>query len=143
MVDLPGYGYAQTSKANRAAWRSRMNDYLTTRESLRVTLLLVDGEIGPAKADLEMLEWLRRHEVALRIVATKHDKVRSSRRERRRRDLAQGCGVDRSEVVWVSAERNVGLDRLRELVRDVLLAKGHLGKGHLAKGHLGKDLTEG
>ena len=42
-------------------------------------LVLIDGEIGPTKLDLQMLEWLRSHERPFTVVATKHDKVKSSR----------------------------------------------------------------
>jgi GTP-binding protein len=121
LIDLPGFGYAGTaSKTTRAGWHRRMERYLLEREPLVVTLLLIDGEIGPAKLDLEMLEWLRVRDVPFTIVATKHDKVRSAKRQRRRRDLAAGCGVEESEVLWVSAEKGVNIDRLRTLVREAL-----------------------
>jgi len=121
VVDLPGYGYAGTvSRATRGAWRQRMERYLLDREGLVLTLLLVDGEVGPTRLDLEMLDWLRGREVPFRIVATKHDKVRSSHRQKRKRELAERSGVDPGEVVWVSAEKGVGLDRLRAVVREAL-----------------------
>ncbi|MFA9428736.1 ribosome biogenesis GTP-binding protein YihA/YsxC [Egicoccus sp. AB-alg2] len=123
IVDLPGYGYAKVSATERTAWQRRMQRYLVEREPLALTLLLVDGEVGPTGLDKEMLAWLRANEVAFRIVATKHDKVRSSKRERRRRDLASGCEVAPAEVVWVSAEKGVGIDRLRTLVRDTLTGR--------------------
>jgi GTP-binding protein len=116
LVDLPGFGYAKVSATDRAAWRERLERYLLEREPLAMTMLLVDGEVGPAKLDLEMLEWLRVHEVPFTVVATKHDKVKSSKRQRRRRDLAEGCGVGEKDVVWVSAEKGVNIDRLRGLV---------------------------
>ena len=121
VVDLPGYGYASTaSKRMREAWLVRMERYLTQREELRLLLLLIDGEVGPAGLDEDVLGWLREKGVPFQIVATKHDKVKSAKRERRKRDLAEACGVGPKDVLWVSAQRNVGLDRLRELVRDVL-----------------------
>lgn len=120
LVDLPGYGFAHSSKTDRAAWQRRMDRYLLEREPLRVALLLIDGAIGPAKLDLEMLAWVREHDVPFQLVATKHDKVKSSRRERRKRDLAEGCGVDKNEVIWVSAETNVNIDRLRTYIREQL-----------------------
>jgi GTP-binding protein len=120
LVDLPGFGYAKVSATDRAAWRRRMERYLVTREPLVSTLLLVDGEVGPTTLDREMLAWLRAHDLAFRVVATKHDKVRSSRRDRRRRELAEGCGLDPREVLWVSAERGTGVERLRALVADLL-----------------------
>lgn len=121
VVDLPGYGYAASaSKRTRDAWRERMERYLRERGELVLALLLVDGEIGPTKLDLEVLDWLRGNHVTFQVVATKHDKVKASERERRRRDLAAGCGVDPREVIWVSAERNVGIDRLRACLREAL-----------------------
>lgn len=120
VVDLPGYGYAKVSATERAAWRGRMERYLLEREPLVAALLLVDGEVGPTALDQEMLTWLRVHGVDHRIVATKHDKVRSSARERRKRDLAAGCDVEPRAVLWVSAERGTNLGRLRELARELL-----------------------
>lgn len=124
VVDLPGYGYAKAPATERRAWEQRMRRYLTGRDPLVMTLLLVDGEVGPTRLDLEMLAWLRAEEVPFTVVATKHDKVRSSRRERRRRDLATACGVDPREVVWVSATTGVNVDRLRGLVRAWLAGSG-------------------
>lgn len=120
VVDLPGYGYAKVAATERAAWRRRMESYLLEREPEVTTLLLIDGEVGPTSLDQEMLAWLRTHDLAFHIVATKHDKVRSSKRERRRRDLAGGCAVDPRDVLWVSAERGTNVGRLRELVRGLL-----------------------
>ena len=116
LVDLPGFGYAKVSATERAAWRRRMERYLLEREPLVMTLLLVDGEVGPTTLDKEMLAWLRRHDLAFTVVATKHDKVRSSHRTRRRRDLAEACALDPSAIIWVSAERGTNVDRLRAAV---------------------------
>jgi GTP-binding protein len=121
IVDLPGYGYASTaSKTTRRAWHGRMERYLLQREALVLTLLLVDGEVGPTRLDLEMLAWLRGHDVPFAIVATKHDKVKSSARQRRKRDLLAGCGVAPGDVTWVSTETNVGIEALRVLLRRAL-----------------------
>ncbi len=116
VVDLPGYGYAKVSKQQRSAWEKRMRRYLVAREPLVMTLLLVDGEVGPTGLDREVLGWLREHEVPFTVVATKHDKVRSSKRTRRRRELAEACGLAENEPVWVSAQTNVNVDRLRGMV---------------------------
>ena len=55
--------------------------------------MLVDGEIGPTKLDVQMLDWVRANDLPFTVVATKHDKVKSSQRDRRKRDLADGCGL--------------------------------------------------
>jgi GTP-binding protein len=117
VVDCPGFGYASVSKTMRASWSAMIDGYLVEREPLTMVLALVDGEIGPTKLDVQLLGWLRGNALPHTVVATKHDKVRSSQRERRKRDLAAACDLERGDVVWTSAAKGVGIDRLRDLAR--------------------------
>ncbi len=116
VVDLPGYGYARVPGHIRGDWSSMIEGYLLEREELVMVFALVDGEIGPTPLDLQMLEWLRYNDVPHTVVATKSDKVKSAKRQRRKRDLAEGCMLEQGDIVWVSASKNVGVDRLRDLV---------------------------
>lgn len=120
LVDLPGYGFAAAPGRVRAGWQAMIEGYLLGREALEVTVVLVDGEVGPTRLDVQMLEWLRAHGLGHQVVATKHDKVKSSRRDKRKRELAEGCGLAPGQVVWASATTGVGIDRLRDLVRNWL-----------------------
>ncbi len=113
VVDLPGYGYAKVPKHMQATWGPMIEDYLLDRESLRCVLVLVDGEVGPTKLDVAMLDWVEHNEIPFQIVATKHDKVKSSKRQKRKKDLAYECGVDTKDVIWVSAAKGVNIDTLR------------------------------
>ena len=113
VVDLPGYGYAAVPGKIRAGWGKMIESYLIERESLVEVLVLVDGEIGPTKLDVQMIDYLHANDVPMQIVATKHDKVKSSKRDTRKRDLAIGCGVSQKDVIWVSADSGVGIDTLR------------------------------
>jgi GTP-binding protein len=117
LVDLPGYGFAKAPKHVREAWAERMYDYLEQREKLVMVLLLVDGAVGPTNLDLEMLEDLRTAKRTVTIVATKHDKVKPSQRQKRMTEVARGCAVERDEVVWVSATKGDGIDTLRRRVQ--------------------------
>jgi GTP-binding protein len=121
VVDLPGYGYAKASKSVRRDWPEMIEGYLLDREELAMVFVLVDGVIGPTNLDAQMLDWLRYHGVPHTVVATKFDKVKSSKRARRRRDLAAGCQLDPDDVVWVSATKGDGVGRLRSLVRNWLV----------------------
>ncbi|MBQ2508607.1 MAG: YihA family ribosome biogenesis GTP-binding protein [Bacteroidales bacterium] len=74
LVDLPGYGYAQTSKSNRSKWQQMIVDYMLKREALVNTFVLVDSRIPPQAIDLEFINFLGEHGVPLSIVFTKIDK---------------------------------------------------------------------
>jgi GTP-binding protein len=116
VVDCPGYGYAEASKATRSKWKTMIDRYLLERAELSMVVALVDGEIGPTKLDQQLLEWLRANGLPHAVVATKHDKVKSSQRSRRANELAAGCQLAPTDVIWVSAAKGTGIDRLRGLV---------------------------
>ena len=120
LVDCPGYGYAKTPKSVRDGFQPMIEGYLLDRAPLRMIAVLVDGEIGPTKLDVQLLEWLRHHELPHTVVATKHDKVKASKREKRKQEVAEGCGVERRDVIWVSAAKGVNIDLLRDRVREWL-----------------------
>ncbi|MEY2610471.1 MAG: YihA family ribosome biogenesis GTP-binding protein [Acidimicrobiia bacterium] len=116
LVDLPGYGYAAVPGRVKQGWQKMIEGYLLDREELVNVFVLVDGEIGPTKLDVQMLEWLRANGIPHTVVATKHDKVKSAKRQTRKKDLAAGCMLEPGDIVWVSASKGVGIDTLRSLV---------------------------
>ena len=74
LVDLPGYGYARTSKSSRDAWGTMMRDYFLHREELTNTYVLVDSRLKPQRIDLDFIAFLGQNGVPLTIVFTKTDK---------------------------------------------------------------------
>ncbi len=116
LVDLPGYGYAAVPGRVKQGWQKMIEGYLLDREELVNVFVLVDGEIGPTKLDVQMLTWLRASEIPHTVVATKHDKVKSAKRATRKKELAAGCMLEPGDIVWVSASKGVGIEQLRSLV---------------------------
>ena len=78
IVDLPGYGYAKTSKMNRYKWTKFIEEYLRNRENLVNTFVLLDCRLEPQKIDLEFMNWLGHNGVPFSMVFTKIDKLSSS-----------------------------------------------------------------
>lgn len=116
VVDLPGYGYAKVPNRVKQDWGQMIEGYLLDRDCLQMVMVLVDGEIGPTKLDVQMLEWLRGNEIPHQVIATKSDKVKSAKKPRRRKDLAEGCMLEPGDIVWVSASKGIGIDRLQDLI---------------------------
>lgn len=76
LVDLPGYGYAKTSKQMRQVLGSIIEDYFTHRaEELRCVFVLIDLRLPPQPIDLQFLRWLGTNGVPLALVFTKADKL--------------------------------------------------------------------
>ncbi len=74
LVDLPGYGYAQTSKKNRADWEKFIRKYLLSRENLQCIFVLIDSRLEPQKIDLEFCCWLGERGLPFMLIFTKADK---------------------------------------------------------------------
>lgn len=121
VVDLPGYGFAKTAKSVKGDWPAMIEGYLLERDELVMVFVLVDGAIGPTKLDVQMLDWLRYNTVPHTVVATKLDKVKPSKRATRKKELAAGCMLDPGDVLWASATKGDGIDRVRAVVRTHLL----------------------
>ena len=74
LVDLPGYGYARTSKASREKWQKMIADYMLKREALVNVFVLVDSRIPPQRIDIDFINFLGTNGIPLTIVYTKIDK---------------------------------------------------------------------
>ena len=113
LVDLPGYGYAEGRQTERAGWGAMIEGYLTGRPTLRMVFALVDANVGATRLDLQMLKWLEAKKLPWRVVATKADRVKSSRVGAQRQDVAHAMGLQPQDLAWVSAEKGFGLSELR------------------------------
>ncbi len=74
LVDLPGYGYARTSKANRGEWERFIRYYLRNRESLQCVFVLIDSRVEPQKNDIDFCNWLGETGIPFLLIFTKADK---------------------------------------------------------------------
>lgn len=74
LVDLPGYGYARTSRTARSQWQRMIEDYLLKRTTLTNVFVLIDSRIPPQKIDLEFIHFLGTHGIPMSLVFTKVDK---------------------------------------------------------------------
>ena len=75
LVDLPGYGFAKTSKANREKWQKMISDYLLHRENLQVVFVLVDSRLEPQQIDVDFINNLGENGIPFAIIFTKADKI--------------------------------------------------------------------
>ena len=78
LVDLPGYGYARTSKSSRKKFQKLITDYFEKRRNLVNAFVLVDVRHEPQKIDMEFMRWLGEHQIPFSIVFTKSDKLSSN-----------------------------------------------------------------
>ena len=76
LVDLPGYGYARTSKVQKKTFQKFITDYLIKRKELISTFLLIDLRHKPQPLDLKYMNWLGKNLIPFSIIFTKADKLK-------------------------------------------------------------------
>lgn len=116
LVDLPGYGFAQASKALTAQWQRLIFDYLRGRPNLKRVILLVDSRRGVMDTDHEAMKLLDQAGVSYLVVLTKIDKLKPDERDeaRLKTGLAlKGHVAAYPDIVATSAQSSEGLELLR------------------------------
>lgn len=79
LVDLPGYGWANVSKTEKAKWKKMIGEYFESREVLTCVFVLIDSRIEPQKIDLEFISYLGEMGVPITLIFTKIDKQKHNK----------------------------------------------------------------
>ena len=125
LVDMPGFGFAKAPKEVVRKWRFLINDYLRGRQVLKRTLLLIDSRHGLKDVDREVMKMLDDAAVSYRLVLTKADKIKASELEAvtsATEDEARKHPAAHPEIIATSAEKGLGMDRLRAAVLEAALS---------------------
>lgn len=128
-VDLPGYGWAKRSKAERTQWQSMIEGYLRTRAGLRAVVLLVDVRRGVEEEEQQLVEFLQLprqvsdpRPLEVILVATKVDKLNAAARKPAFEAVRKGArGLTGAGVVGFSAVTGEGREPLWDRIRHAVL----------------------
>lgn len=116
-VDLPGYGYAKVSEAEREKWGKMIENYLHKSKMLKAVFLLIDIRHEPSANDRNMYEWILYQGYKPIIIATKLDKINRSQVQKHVKMLKTGLNVEKDTIVIpFSAQTKQGRDEIYELI---------------------------
>ena len=125
LIDVPGYGYAETSKKTRAKFGKMIEEYLETRKELKRVFMIIDFRHKPTEDDVLMYNFLKYYNLPVTIVATKSDKIGSSKREKCKKQITDTLdlvvGDDLVIFSSISKEgKNEILKKLEDLIIDTI-----------------------
>lgn len=119
-VDLPGYGYAQVSQAEKARWGRLMEDYFAAGR-ISLGILIVDCRHAPTNNDITMAKWFIDSNCPFVVVANKLDKVKKSQVESNLKQIREDLELPEHCVVLpFSAEKGIGRDDLIRMILEVI-----------------------
>ena len=115
MVDVPGYGYASVNKQMQQKFGKMIEEYLEKREQLIRVFMLVDFRHKPTEDDVLMYNFLKYYSIPVTIVATKADKVGSSKTEHNKKEILNTLNlVVGDDLVLFSSVTKKGKEEISE-----------------------------
>lgn len=121
LVDLPGYGYAKVSQAEKEKWGKLIERYLHGSEQLRAVFLLIDIRHEPSANDRQMYDWILHNGYEPIIIATKLDKIKRSQVAKQVKLVKEGLQVRPGTIVIpFSAETKQGRDEIWEVIESYM-----------------------
>lgn len=120
LVDLPGYGYAKVSDAEKRRWKGLIEGYLEADRELCLVVQLLDARHAPSADDRTMLDYLVQREIPFLVVLTKMDKLNVTQRVQRLKAFQEEfASLEGLTVVPFSAVTGEGTQELRKILTEI------------------------
>jgi GTP-binding protein len=119
-VDLPGYGYARTSKSTQRRWKHLIEGYLKNSQNLKGVVQIIDIRHPPFESDLQLLEWLDFYNIKSLVVLTKADKLSRSNVVLNQKKTAQELQKKLDSIVAFSAKTKDGKNEVLKWITSVI-----------------------
>lgn len=120
-VDLPGYGFAKVSQAEKQRWANLISGYFEQERSFNLVVSLVDIRHDAQQLDRDMLGYLEQEGLPFVVALTKADKLSRSKQTQQRQALARQFGLDASRMLVTSSQTGQGIQELRTMIEDACL----------------------
>jgi len=120
LVDLPGYGYAKTSKSEQERLKKLISGYLAADRDIRLVIQLLDMRHAPSEDDIQMINQLIDNQIPFIIVFTKADKLNKTERTARMQAFAQEIPCfEEIHAIPFSSKTFEGLEILQEIISEI------------------------
>lgn len=120
LADLPGYGFAQVSKAEKAKWAKTLDQFFQEKENLAHVFMLADSRHDPTADDVQMIEYLHFHVLPFTVVLTKADKLSKMKLKEHKKAIAADLYMGENNLLATSSETGYGKDDVLTKIAEVL-----------------------
>lgn len=120
LVDLPGYGYSEMSKAEQNKVGISTESYLKNRKNINLIILLVDIRHEPGENDKMMIDFIKQTGYRYIVLASKSDKIAKTKVQEYVDNMANALGVDNDLIFAYSSESNFNRDTILDVIEESL-----------------------
>lgn len=122
LVDVPGYGYAAVDKKTQEKFGKMIEEYLEKRTELKRVYMLVDFRYKPTEDDVLMYNFLKYYNIPVTVVATKVDKVGSSKIEKNKKIILDTIDlVVGDDLVLFSSVTKLGREDILKKIEELIV----------------------
>ena len=115
-VDLPGFGYAKVPDSVRKSWGPMIETYLSTRNTLKGVVLIMDIRRIPGLQELNFIEWLHYYHIPSILILTKSDKLSKIKQKNQHLSIAKALSVNQEELILFSAKSRMGKNEVWDAI---------------------------
>ncbi|MFS8650877.1 MAG: ribosome biogenesis GTP-binding protein YihA/YsxC [Caldibacillus sp.] len=120
-VDVPGYGFAQVSKSERASWGKMIETYLLERKQLKCVIQIVDIRHEPTADDRMMMDFLKYYQLPTIVIATKADKISRGKWNKHLKQIRDGLQLEKgTPLIPFSAKTGEGKEEAWQVIRQYI-----------------------
>ena len=121
LVDLPGYGYAKVSKAEKQRWAELVEGYLSAQRNIKLIVQIIDIRHKPTKDDYDMLSFLYNSNAPFVIALTKKDKLKKTAYEKRIEEVLDELqDYEGIQLIPFSAVDGSGVEDIKEAIEEYI-----------------------
>jgi GTP-binding protein len=119
-VDLPGFGYAKVPASVRKSWGPMIETYLTTRDTLKGVVLIMDIRRIPGIQELNLIEWFHYFNIPSILILTKSDKLSKIKQRNQHLAIAKALSVNEEQLILFSAKSRLGKDDIWDAIERLI-----------------------
>jgi GTP-binding protein len=120
LADLPGYGFAQVSKAEKAKWAKTLDNFFQDKERITHVFMLADSRHDPTADDVQMIEYLHYNVIPFTVILTKADKLSKMKLKEHKKAIAADLYMGENNLLATSAETGYGKNDVLAKIAHIL-----------------------
>ena len=120
LADLPGYGFAKVSKAEKVKWAQTLDKFFAQKENIAHVFMLVDSRHDPTEDDVQMMQFLHYHTLPFTVTLTKADKLSRMKLKEHIKAIASDLYLGVENLLATSAETGYGKNDVLTKIKNVI-----------------------
>ena len=120
LADLPGYGFAQVSKAEKAKWAKTLDAFFQDKKNVAHVFMLADSRHDPTADDVQMIEYLHYNVLPFTVILTKADKLSKMKLKEHKKAIAADLYMGENNLLATSSETGYGKEEVLQKIAQIL-----------------------